>query len=325
MYNDKIYSLQALRAIAALLVVARHSWQSVLVGGAGVDLFFVISGFTMVYASQKDFGHKESIVPFLTRRFMRIYPTYWACTLLMILCGEKVTTEILKYSFSLALGGNGPFILDPAWTLAYEVFFYIIFSIWLFLPLAYAVAAAIASLLVVVLGGQDTFIIGSYSNPIILEFGAGVVVGAAYCKGVRLGMSPMLATLGLGLVLFATFSILRYEPGTMWARLITWGVASVFVVSALVLGPPIAALKNKFLQLLGDASYSIYLIHWVIMYGIAKTPHYKLASFLLSAFCGAGFYILAEKPFLAYAKSKIRWLTHPKAKEPEEKARRATI
>ena len=87
--KDELKSIQALRGIAALLVVFCHSEQyvsGILVchlnnylknfGSFGVDIFFVINGFIMVYINQANFGLKKSIYPFLLKRFIRIFPSY---------------------------------------------------------------------------------------------------------------------------------------------------------------------------------------------------------------------------------------------------------
>jgi exopolysaccharide production protein ExoZ len=77
-----------LRAVATLGVVAWHLASELnsagntvtefFVGQAGVDLFFVISGFVMVYASTPLFGTPGGSILFLTRRLIRILPLYWA-------------------------------------------------------------------------------------------------------------------------------------------------------------------------------------------------------------------------------------------------------
>ena len=85
-----ITSVQVLRAVAALGVVACHYGlfysqslgdpRAIMIlnfGEAGVDLFFVISGFIMVYASQSLYGRADAPKTFFTRRLIRIVPIYW--------------------------------------------------------------------------------------------------------------------------------------------------------------------------------------------------------------------------------------------------------
>ncbi|SRR6266571_871351 len=87
-----LQSIQILRAVAALLVLAGHLWATLawlgkpdalpnfVAGAAGVDLFFVISGFVMVHSSEKFFGQPGGSVQFLLRRLARIVPLYWVAT-----------------------------------------------------------------------------------------------------------------------------------------------------------------------------------------------------------------------------------------------------
>src|SRR6476619_7323214 len=89
--TETLPGIQALRALAASAVLVAHtggefeqhlSLHGLMPnfgnGGAGVDLFFVISGFVMVYSSERLFQERRSVRTFLTRRVIRIVPLYWA-------------------------------------------------------------------------------------------------------------------------------------------------------------------------------------------------------------------------------------------------------
>ncbi len=92
-----LVSIQALRAVAALMVLVFHLCQELtklgadlpattfIIGTAGVDLFFVISGFVMVYSSERLFGQPRASIQFLARRVVRIVPLYWIATTAMVL------------------------------------------------------------------------------------------------------------------------------------------------------------------------------------------------------------------------------------------------
>jgi peptidoglycan/LPS O-acetylase OafA/YrhL len=84
--RDPIWALQYLRGFAALIVVFFHSgvYQALLrksdintlnIGAIGVDIFFVLSGFIIMYVTE----HKETPLRFITKRALRILPTLWAC------------------------------------------------------------------------------------------------------------------------------------------------------------------------------------------------------------------------------------------------------
>ena len=158
----KNYSLQALRAIAALLVVFAHSMTQInmakdidgqvgytmrafeSLGGLGVYVFFIISGYIMSYTTNtKQNGVYVSLV-FLKKRFLRVYPVYWIClTMLVIGWGMGVFLKSHEYSISKIISSYLliPFVdsesdsinpmLSQGWTLMYEVFFYLTFSLLL--------------------------------------------------------------------------------------------------------------------------------------------------------------------------------------------------
>src|SRR3954452_6003020 len=105
----KIESLQALRAIAALSIAILHvlneaiafdpsgaaaRWHDALPWGAGVDLFFVISGFVMVYSSGDLFGQRDGASRFMLRRLIRIVPLYWAATTLFLLIAVTARSTV---------------------------------------------------------------------------------------------------------------------------------------------------------------------------------------------------------------------------------------
>ena len=92
--SSSLVSIQALRAIAALLVFWGHAINAVtaqvaadfphLYGRFGVDIFFVISGFVMVYSSESLFGRPGAPIKFFARRIARIVPLYWAATAILV-------------------------------------------------------------------------------------------------------------------------------------------------------------------------------------------------------------------------------------------------
>ena len=146
----RIYTLQYLRALAALAVVALHganrvadalpaALASVLaLGHAGVDLFFVISGFIM-WSIARDAA--ISPATFLARRIIRVAPPYWIATLVWVglvsAIGYDWITVTAEHTF-LSLGFVPHFsptfwdrvwpVVMPDWTLNYEMFFYLVFA-----------------------------------------------------------------------------------------------------------------------------------------------------------------------------------------------------
>ncbi|PZN94338.1 MAG: acyltransferase, partial [Hyphomicrobiales bacterium] len=157
--------MQVLRAIAAFMVAVHHIqadaavvapqgglspvWRDILPWMAGVDIFFVISGFIMVHASGELFGRPGATRLFLERRIARIVPLYWAATTLFLLIGYVVPAALnsgapdlgqimASYLFWPAVSTQG--LVQPVyslgWTLNYEMLFYVLFAAALVLPRA---------------------------------------------------------------------------------------------------------------------------------------------------------------------------------------------
>ncbi len=149
--------LQVLRVMAAVLVLITHSgfyvserldhsfkyWET---GAAGVDLFFVISGFVMVYSSVKLIGDRRGWLVFSQRRIIRIVPMYWLATtvklVVMVLAGEFVLharfsllDTSMSYLFLPTRNSDGNLfpLLGVGWTLNFEMLFYLLFAVALFL------------------------------------------------------------------------------------------------------------------------------------------------------------------------------------------------
>lgn len=262
---QKLPALQVLRALAALGVAAAHVWGAPLYHlTAGIDLFFVISGFVMVYASYPLFG-KRSSATFAWRRIIRIVPLYWAFVAIILYLGFPATTEeILNTLFFIPYQdawGNWQPIGFVGWTLNYEMFFYAIFTAAIALPRRIAVAAVVATIVLLALAGtifQPNGVPGFFTNPIMLEFAFGCALGLAYVEGLRL---PRIVAIALFVVAIAVLSCVG-APLTN-SRPFVWGLPAAAVVAAacLVKQPWTVGDVGSPLHLLGDASYALYLIN----------------------------------------------------------------
>lgn len=143
-----LYNIQFLRFVAAMLVVLYHSaanlpandsvFQSVFMGGealgfAGVDIFFVISGFIMAHTSSGQRGANDSF-DFARRRLARIFSGYWPFFILAALIfgyyrPEHFAETNLFKSFFLWPQSLNNVLLEITWTLSYELYFYLLFSV----------------------------------------------------------------------------------------------------------------------------------------------------------------------------------------------------
>ena len=260
--SKSIVSIQVLRALAALAVLTYHVPIELssrlglhdvvprfLIGAAGVDLFFVISGFIIVYASEMLFGRWDAPYVFFVRRLVRIVPLYWACTGLIVAYWmiARVDFNSIDISFGAIIGsflflpyprpsgGMMPVIM-LGWTVNHEMFFYAAFAGVIFLSRRRTVLTVITVFVAIVMAGQVfkplpptiTF----WSDPIILEFCFGMLIAAAYREGMRL---PRVAAIALILA-----GALGYLASGLWSgyagsRVIEWGMPATAIVAGSVL------------------------------------------------------------------------------------------
>jgi exopolysaccharide production protein ExoZ len=260
-------SVQALRAFAALAVVLYHV-DFIGKGAFGVDVFFIISGFIMCYVTASDRSH------FLAKRLIRILPLYWAATLgvfaLALIAPKLLGATTASYAdlfrslffipYEKEAGRVVP-ILFLGWTLNYEMLFYGIFA--LALTTRNAPLTACVTIAALVAAGQllpfDSVVWRFYTSPILYEFCYGIALYALWTRvhgRVRLPVGPAvfmaLAALGpLVLVDVATDGPFRY---------IAWGLPAAVLVAA-VLSQQDRIRFAAGIVALGDASYSLYLLH----------------------------------------------------------------
>jgi len=290
-------SLQAGRALAALLVVLFHlgliiadakyfdvPWVGPPFrwGDAGVEFFFVLSGFIITSAHAGDISRPSRLIPYLQRRAIRIYPPYWivfalVCLLALPFGATRATlpTDLgtLTGAWFLfpqdpaVVGGTGSPVIIAAWTLRYEVLFYLFFAILIVdlrLGLLVAVAYAIAFATLRHQSGTG-FPLPFLLNPCVWLFGMGIAVARAVDGAVR---SPSLPLVWLALASTA-FIGLAMNRAYHWVPLADWNVYGLGLASSIAIFAAVAAENagmslggGRALQLIGAASYVLYLIHY---------------------------------------------------------------
>lgn len=286
----RIESLQMLRGIAVLMVLTYHMGGYELksggdyilgphakTGAAGVDLFFVISGFVMITISNRIGKGDERPGEFLLRRFFRIYPLYWFYTAIAFAVfrlspnlanreGGISATSPLKSL--LLFPDTGAPLVGQGWTLIHEMYFYIGFGLillgrkenrgkWL--------AAWAAVIVVVCYFWQPSWnaLSPAYKvcaelifNPLTLEFLGGCMLAFVAASGFkRMGKASFM--LGLALLVISVFL-----PGSSWRRELVYGIPAMMIVYGSVsMEKSYGNSGPDFLKVIGDASYSIYLSH----------------------------------------------------------------
>jgi peptidoglycan/LPS O-acetylase OafA/YrhL len=251
---------------------------------AGVDIFFVISGFVIVHASARLFATGWAGVRlFIARRLARIVPLYWIMTaafLAVLLAGRSaIHGDIGGPAYILASFFFIPWprpdgLMQPAfglgWTLNYEIFFYAIFTPCLLLARRYAIAACTAMICGFVLLGLRLHPaspqLAFWCNPLVLEFCAGMLLAQLLAAGLRL---PTALRLALPLLAVALLHVFANSPG-QW-RVLSQGLPALLLVAAAALARPPATLSPvaRLLVRLGDASYAMYLVHPFVMRGFS--------------------------------------------------------
>jgi len=295
----KLQSVQFLRAIAVVSVLISHTShelkqllattapnfnEKLFPGDFGVDLFFVITGFIMVYTSARSFGAPGASIDFLRRRIIRIIPLYWIMTAVMVgvvvLLPDRFPTASGDWQHWISSFLFVPYmresdglirpILALGWSLQYEMYFYLLFAVSLLFPRRWALTSVIA-LLTAIYFAAGVFplpkaIAGFFQHAIVFEFAMGMVLGWVYLKGIRINF-------GVGCTLVAAaIAVLCLDPEydqslDRWRHLY-YGVPGLLLLSAAVLTRGDDARQvNPFCFQIGQSSYATYLTHPFVIGG----------------------------------------------------------
>jgi len=363
----KLNSIQFLRGVAALLVVYAHSmsYQTQIAisaqqkfyhldtfGCIGVDLFFVISGFIIMYVSSHATGFSQGI-SFLVKRFSRINPVYYIATILYIgvyfpwlqtqgktieesikQIGLELSDSILIFPTSSTVDSFSP-LLTVGWTLAFEWLFYGLFLFLILLNVkrkAFFLLIAIGCLVFIgrMFGFVDLRLI-FLTNPIMLEFLLGVIICYSYLHIKQISVYIGWISLTVGIVAYA--SLILFGFGAVWHyqltlsgeesfnRFLYWGLPSSFIIAgALILeknGKLESIWSNRISLLIGDCSYSIYLIHYTVLgpmtilyikTGFSTNPDIMIwLRLAVAVIVSIVFYKFVEKPLLKLIHRSGMW------------------
>jgi exopolysaccharide production protein ExoZ len=288
-------SLQAFRALAALMVllyhaehgifrVAKYSGHEVIgrlvdFAPACLDFFFVLSGFIIMYAHSADIGRPSVLGTYFWRRFSRAYLFYWvvmACVVPALFIVPSIGFDyqrdpgVILRSVFLVPDPHFHMIIDVAWTMVYEVFFYLMFAL-LILNRRVGTIAIVGWIV-------GTFIhpwLGTSHgdflfSPIHQRFAAGMLVCMAVQRW-RIPAPRLIAGLGLGLFMVAGVVWSYCAPLDYWHHVTCFVLGSCLLIAGLteadrsgLIGAP------RSLVYLGDAAFAIYLVHFLALSVIAK-------------------------------------------------------
>lgn len=323
-----LLSLQYLRAVAAFGVVLFHAVErrgiaGFDIGQMGVDVFFVLSGLMMWLISERAY---RTPYRFFAERLARIAPTYWLATIAVLALWAAGIRQGLDHpdfwhavkSF-LFIPAEYPGkekiypLVIPGWTLNYEMFFYAIFALSLFARRRLRLAIMTTSIGGLVVVGAVTTpsdaVFATYTDPIMLEFLAGVWLGVVWVGAKVAGRLASGLVFVAGLILVPLLSWLWPEG----PRVIVFGVPAALIVAGAALYEKTAAVPRlPWLLLLGDASYSIYLWHFPsnpVWDRIAQWVHAPpwLAVIIIAGggvLLGIAAYLLVERPIRMWIRAK---------------------
>jgi exopolysaccharide production protein ExoZ len=273
MASQRIFSIQSLRFIAALLVVYFHAASEAflasgdfgvtgriveIVGAVGIDIFFVISGFVIFRTARH-----LTVAQFIGKRARRILPLYLALavpyTVVAVVYSGFGWREFLStWLLWPATGAMTLPAVPGAWTLCFEALFYAAFAIVLWRPKTIWIVGAAY---VVALALHSTPVLRYLGNPIVLEFLAGVGLAAAPpWKPAAWAIPIAVGVLVAEVMLHAGVS--RPPLDTLadigaWTRVAAFGIPAALIVW----GTLQLRVSEGVLSYLGDTSYALYLIH----------------------------------------------------------------
>ncbi len=270
----RLHALQALRFVAAFAVMVHHSLTAfgppltdVVVGAAGVDIFFVISGVVIGYAD-----HDDGALRFAAKRVIRVIPLYWLATLVYGIFRyyawhEDPTWDRVLRSLFLVPDFAGPWvpIYYPAWTLCFELAFYALFgSLLPWLGRNTTLAAALIAAGLAAMRIPVPFVPGAHFDTILfIEFAAGLLLAEAWRRGFSLPARLGALAMAIGCVGFAARPSFGFDLRVVW-----WGVPAMLLVIGALSLEQVRLFRARSLTLGGDASYALYLFHIPVMEGL---------------------------------------------------------
>lgn len=346
----RIQNIQALRGIAVISVVIIHlimmeqkyGGAHTLLSGSlkfrfyGVDLFFIMSGFLMVTITRGKFRDPAQAFRFFYGRISRIYPIYWIYTSLVLIVflvhpgwvnnyqGNQV--NILS-SFLLIPESTLPLII-VAWTLVHEMYFYIMFTLIIFLtPKKYLKHSilfwGLTVLVVNITAGPVNPFIKVISHPLTFEFISGCFLATLFhSSDIRISKKILIpAAVGSAIISLTGYYIFQSLTGEIelpgWWRLLIFGLPAFATVFCMIYAEKDGFKIHNIFYYIGNASYSVYLTHimtlsafgriWQIFAddGIIDNLIMIPVSFVLVIAVGSLSYRFLEKPLLNLSKKML--------------------
>jgi len=337
--NNRIDSLQWLRAIAAFWVLITHVYQQlglqprgyIYSGQWGVDVFFILSGFIIFFTTEDGSNWKE----FAKKRVLRIFPLYLSCLVLyylffhltanIILPPLQWFQNILMMPFSEAIGYHS-LLVGQAWSTCYELYFYFMITLLLLLGIKKQwLVPLLLGILVIGLGvsrmekytqcGFVRYIISLVSKHHNLMFVLGVVISIILNKITP----PILCDKSLKRTTYCLigFSVLIIVYALMlrcrYNFYLSLGISAIIFMSFFIFQSVLekTGIINRIMTYLGDISYSVYLLHYLIIriliiMGLDEPEILLPSAIVCTVAISSMTYFGIEKPFIRLSKRQTK-------------------
>jgi len=341
-HGARLDGIQMMRGMAATLVVIGHALtiraglgidrlatESASIFPIGVDIFFVVSGFIISHRiSIERLGGPGDAATFFVRRITRIYPLYWVVLIaswLIIghLASNPYDSIPVRSGLSLIfLSTAANWLVPQAWTLAFEMYFYVAVTCIIFTT-RHAFPCVFVWLAVQVIAALVWGDVGIVCvHPLVLEFGFGCLI---YWLWRHRPCNRVVAVLTASIPFFCVGAILSgillgaWTPVAGWTRVLTYGVGAAVLVYS-VAGVSSASLVTRIMRYLGDASYSLYLSHTVVLVSflalanrtglftatpVALRPYWAIWLIVLAMSVGLMSYTYLERPMLRLSRAML--------------------
>lgn len=301
--KKSLTSLQVFRGLAALVVCFYHLdgryradtlgevvqpvFEQRFMGGlfsyghVGVDFFFVLSGFIIFWIHEKDLGKPAASEYYVLKRISRIYPILWAAVAFKFILawiagtlwvkGDLQMPSLLSTMFLLPVQ---PTFVSGAWTLVHEMLFYLMFLFGILLSKkVFWVGLCIWVLLILCLDFTGHYVrfegaLNLVFHPHNLQFVLGIAV-AWLVRRAKQFMPWGLVSIIVGIALMALGNegfTAQWEYQFLSVKTLVWGGAFGAIICGFVILDFSSRIHWPSIFLtIGDASYSIYLFHLILI------------------------------------------------------------
>lgn len=335
--KDVINILQAGRGMAALAVVAHHAalstdafvgmvpayWMRAFdLGAYGVDFFFVLSGFIIMHAHLHEAGRPGAIGGYVFKRLTRIFPAYWPVALALLglyaalpALSASDGREFSVLSSMLLVPADRPPALSVAWTLVHELLFYAVFLLWFVSRRAFwgGLVVWAAAIAMTNAGGVAAGWLRYPLGVLNLEFMLGVMAAVTYHRGLLAQQTGMLIA-GGGLLACAVLVALYTGLVGGEVRLVLALGLGLLMLGLAMREQQQSIAWPSLLMVLGNASYSIYLVHNPLLSVSQRLAGQLeltwslglLFGIFMSLLFGYLYYLSVERPVLRFIRTNKR-------------------